>query len=261
MEEKKVVFVTGGSRGIGKEVALKYAQNGFNIVTNYVSDKTDVEKLKKEFEENNIEALVLKADVSKQEEVEKVVNEVEEEVGPVSVLINNAGFGLMEDFLDFDMDRAEAMFRVNVLGLMYATKYVATKMAERQVGAIINIASMAGKMATPKSTVYSATKFAVLGFSNALRLELKPLGISVMTVNPGPIRTEFFDKADKTHNYLNSLGNIVLDPEEVAYKIVSKIGTSRREVNLPYYMEVAHHLYEVFPHMADYLTGGIFNKK
>ena len=62
MEEKKVVFVTGGSRGIGKEVALKYAQNGFNIVTNYVSDKTDVEKLKKEFEENNIEALVLKAD-------------------------------------------------------------------------------------------------------------------------------------------------------------------------------------------------------
>ena len=182
-------------------------------------------------------------------------------MGPVSVLINNAGFGLMEDFLDFDMDRAEAMFRVNVLGLMYATKYVATKMAERQVGAIINIASMAGKMATPKSTVYSATKFAVLGFSNALRLELKPLGISVMTVNPGPIRTEFFDKADKTHNYLNSLGNIVLDPEEVAYKIVSKIGTSRREVNLPYYMEVAHHLYEVFPHMADYLTGGIFNKK
>ena len=120
---------------------------------------------------------------------------------------------------------------------------------------------MAGKMATPKSTVYSATKFAVLGFSNALRLELKSLGISVMTVNPGPIRTEFFDKADKTHNYLNSLGNIVLDPEEVAYKIVSKIGTSRREVNLPYYMEVAHHLYEVFPHMADYLTGGIFNKK
>ncbi|MYY55653.1 SDR family NAD(P)-dependent oxidoreductase [Ligilactobacillus salivarius] len=257
----KVVLITGASGGLGEQIAYQVAKKGAIVVAcARRKEKLDVvvencQNLSKRL------AYAYQLDISKPEEVEKVVNEVEEEVGPVSVLINNAGFGLMEDFLDFDMDRAEAMFRVNILGLMYATKYVATKMAERQVGAIINIASMAGKIATPKSTVYSATKFAVLGFSNALRLELKPLGISVMTVNPGPIRTEFFDKADKTHNYLNSLGNIVLDPEEVAYKIVSKIGTSRREVNLPYYMEVAQHLYEVFPHMADYLTGGIFNKK
>ena len=75
-------------------------------------------------------------------------------------------------------------------------------MIEAGQGHIINVASMVGKMATAKSTVYSATKFAVLGFSNALRLELKPLGVAVTTVNPGPIQTEFFDKADPTGTYL-----------------------------------------------------------
>ena len=85
-------------------------------------------------------------------------------------------------------------------------------MAERRQGHIINIASMAGKMATAKSTVYSATKFAVLGFSNALRLELKPLGVAVTTVNPGPIETNFFDKADPSGSYLEKVGQIVLEP-------------------------------------------------
>ncbi len=81
-------------------------------------------------------------------------------------------------------------------------------MAERRQGHIINIASMAGKMATAKSTIYSATKFAVLGFSNALRLELKPLGVAVTTVNPGPVATDFFDKADPSGSYLEKVINL-----------------------------------------------------
>ena len=86
------------------------------------------------------------------------------------------------------------MFEVNVLGMMVLTQQVAIQMAEQKHGHIINVASIAGKIATPKTAVYSATKFAVLGFSNALRLELKPLGINVTTVNPGPIETAFLTK-------------------------------------------------------------------
>lgn len=130
-------------------------------------------------------------DVESPEQIEKLVEEVENDLGPIDVLVNNAGFGLMEDVLDFEMKTVEKMFRVNVLGLMYLSKYTALKMAARKRGAIINVASVAGKIATPKSAVYSATKFAVLGYSNGLRLELKPLGISVLTVNPGPVNTEF----------------------------------------------------------------------
>ena len=205
------------------------------------------------------------ADLKDKAGCQKLCEDLKAKTDRLTVLINNSGATWGAPWDDFPESGWDKLMALNVKSIFYVTvgchellKKGATAL---KPSTVINIASMAGKIATPKSTVYSATKFAVLGFSNALRLELKPLGISVMTVNPGPIRTEFFDKADKTHNYLNSLGNIVLDPEEVAYKIVSKIGTSRREVNLPYYMEVAHHLYEVFPHMADYLTGGIFNKK
>lgn len=123
--------------------------------------------------------MLFKVDVSIPNQIERVVEKVESSIGPIDVLVNDAGFGLMKEALDFDMAIAERMFRVNVLGLMYMSKYVALHMAERRRGAIINIASIAGKIATPKASVYSATKFAVLGYSNALRLELKPLGISV----------------------------------------------------------------------------------
>ena len=119
------------------------------------------------------------------------------------------------------------MFEVNILGMMVLTQKFAIDMAERRQGHIINIASMAGKMATAKSTVYSATKFAVLGFSNALRLELKPLGVAVTTVNPGPIETNFFDKADPSGSYLEKVGQIVLEPAKLAKYVNPQYETSK----------------------------------
>jgi len=159
------------------------------------------------------------------------------------------------------MNLAEKMFRVNVLGMMYVTQLVAIQMAERKQGHIINIASQAGKIATPKSTIYSATKFAVMGYSNALRLELKPLNIYVTTVNPGPIETNFFDIADESGNYLEKVGRMVLNPVMVANRIVELIGTSKRELNLPYLMEVAGKLYSLFPRTGDFLALTFFNNK
>ena len=90
MEEKKTVFVTGASRGIGKEVALKYAENGYDVIINYVSDKTDVEALEKEFKEKGADTLILKADVSNPEEVQNVVDKAIEKFGKIDVLVNNA---------------------------------------------------------------------------------------------------------------------------------------------------------------------------
>ncbi|MDA5641656.1 SDR family NAD(P)-dependent oxidoreductase, partial [Staphylococcus aureus] len=158
------------------------------------------------------EAYAFKGDVSNPESVDELYEKVMEEVGRVDILENNAGFGIFEDFLTFDLGKAYDMFEVNILGMMVLTQKFAIDMAERRQGHIINIASMAGKMATAKSTVYSTTKFAVLGFSNALRLELKPLGVAVTTVNPGPIETDFFDKADPSGSYLEKVGQIVLEP-------------------------------------------------
>ena len=136
------------------------------------------------------------------------------------------------------------MLQLNLNTLIKITQHFVPRFIEDKGGVIVNIASQAGKSATVKSSVYSATKFGVLGYSNALRLELKPYGIHVMTVNPGPIATDFFDKAEPTGKYLEQLGSVVLDP-----------------VNLPKTMNFASKLNVLFPKIGDKLLGSIFNKK
>lgn len=136
-------------------------------------------------------AYAFPVDVGDPVAIEAAVDQIHETVGPVDVLVNAAGFGHFENAFDTDMRLVERMFRVNVLGVMYLTKLLGRDMAISGQGQIINVASMAGKMATPKSAIYSATKSAVIGYSNGLRLELKPFGVHVTTVNPGPIATDF----------------------------------------------------------------------
>ena len=144
---------------------------------------------------------------------------------------------------------------------MTFSRLMAEKMVEQGHGHIINIASMAGKIATANSSVYAATKFAVIGFSDALRLELADKGVYVTTVNPGPIETSFFDQADPSGAYLESVKKFVLSPKYVAKKIVRILGKNKREVNLPRLLAVAHKGYTLFPKIADYLARTSFNYK
>lgn len=195
------------------------------------------------------------------EEIAQVVDGVLTEFGAIDGLVNNAGFGHFAEAVDLDMEIAERMFRVNVLGLMHITKRVARHMKERRQGHIINIASQGGKSATPKSTCYPATKFAVIGYSNALRLELKPHGVHVTTVNPGPINTDFFTAADQSGDYLKRVGFVILDAERVAQRVVGAMRRPRREINLPWIMEFAYRFYVLFPHLGDFLALHLFDLK
>ncbi|MBN7275638.1 SDR family NAD(P)-dependent oxidoreductase [Ligilactobacillus pobuzihii] len=257
----RIVLVTGASSGLGEQVAYQAALKKAIVIV-CARRKDRLEKVAEVCRKlSGRLSLAYELDVSDPAQIEHVVNEVESSVGPIDVLVNNAGFGLMENAVDFPMDIAEKMFRVNVLGMMYMTKYTALQMAERQRGAIINVASIAAKIQTPKSAVYSASKAAVLAYSNALRLEVKELGISVLTVNPGPIQTHFFDFADRTGHYLDNISSFVLDPEVLAAKIVNTIGTGKRELNRPLVMEAAYHAYQLFPRVGDFLTSTLFNKK
>lgn len=257
----KVVVVTGGSAGLGEEICYAAAKKGAIIVT-CARRMTLLEKVRAKCLALGAQAaFAYELDIADPENVQKVTTEIFQEVTTVDVLVNNAGFGLFESFIETDLAVARKMFNVNVLGLMTFTQQVAVKMAEQRAGHIINVASMAGKMATAKSTIYSATKFAVLGFSNALRLELKPLGIAVTTVNPGPIKTNFFDIADPKGSYLASVDRFVLDPVVLAQEIVRHMGTTKREINRPLIMEGAARLYTLFPHIGDFLAGKVFDKK
>lgn len=257
----KIVVVTGGSAGLGEQICYEAAKRGAIVVV-CARRINLIGKVKEACETlSGKPAFSFQLDIADPENVEHTFQRIIEEVGTIDVLVNNAGFGLFENFMDTDLTLAKNMFDVNVLGMMVFTQKAAILMAEKGAGQIINIASMAGKMATAKSTIYSATKFAVIGFSNALRLELKPFGISVTTVNPGPIKTDFFEKADPSGDYLASVDLFVLEPNQLAQEIVHAMGTNKREINRPRIMEGAYRLYTLFPHLGDTLAGGILNKK
>jgi uncharacterized protein len=150
---------------------------------------------------------------------------------------------------------------VNVYGLVASTKMVLPAMMQRKKGHIINIASQAAKISTPKSSLYAATKHAVLGFTNSLRLEVKEHNIYVTSVNPGPMKTEFFTIADKEGNYIKNVGRWMLDPNKVAKIIVDSMLTSRREINLPGWMNAGSTLYQLMPKLVELLAGKAFFKK
>lgn len=259
--EGKTVYITGASSGIGKEMAYEAAKSGATVILSARREDILLEVKKVCEELSTKKAYVFPMDISKPDSIEETVKQIEKKVGPVDVLINNAGLGYTNEFLQFDMEKAEQIFRVNVLGLMYLTQLIAIKMADRQSGHIFNVASIAGKVATPKTAVYSASKFAVIGFSNALRLELKPLNVKVTTINPGPVETAFFDEFDPEREYLENIKQFVLTPEKVAYKTIQAVGKNKREINLPYILGGAARLYQIFPKFGDFLTYTLFDKK
>ena len=257
----KIVVITGASGGLGKEIAIQTAKLGARVVL-LARSMDKLEALRRMLIESyKIEAYAFQLDVANLNAVKDVFSQIVHDVGEVDILVNNAGYGIFKEAIETDPVEAKAMFDVNVLGLMACTSSVLPTMKRHKSGHIINIASQAGKMATPKSSLYSATKFAVLGYSNALRMELKKDHVFVTTVNPGPIATDFFETADESGNYIKSMGKIILKPEAVAGRIAAAMFTNKREINLPGWMEFASKLYNLFPKTVEFIGKRAFFKK
>lgn len=260
LNEKNIV-ITGASGGIGAEMARLCAARGANLVL-LARSLDRLELLKHELQSQfGVSVLISRLDVGDKDEVQRVFKHVLSQIGYVDVLVNNAGFGVFRHAHEASIDEIQTMFNVNVVGLMACTSMVLPGMRERRSGHIINIASQAGKIATPKSSVYSATKHAVLGYTNSLRMEVGDLGIYVTSVNPGPIATSFFDLADQEGTYVKNVKRYMLQPEYVAKQIVSRMLTKTREINLPRWMNVGSVFYALFPGMFERLGKNIFNKK
>ncbi|MBL3716371.1 SDR family NAD(P)-dependent oxidoreductase [Lactococcus garvieae] len=168
----------------------------------------------------------------------------------VDILINNAGFGEFEELENLSDEQIEEMFKVNTLDLMKLTRDLQPQTQ------VINIASMAGKLPTAKSTVYAASKAAVLAFSDALRLE-KP-ELIVTTVNTGPVRTKFHKD---NRAYLEKVGKNAISAAYVASKIEKALGKRKREINLPVQLAVVAKLRALFPRSVDFVGRKFFNYK
>jgi short-subunit dehydrogenase len=185
-----VVLITGASSGIGAATARLLARQGMRVVLT-ARRQDRLEALAREIEREGGAALAIPADLSDPSAREALVDQVEACWGPVEVLINNAGFGYYATVEDTPWEVVRRMFEVNILAMIHLTQRVVPGMRRLGRGHILNIASVAGYISTPPLTVYSATKFAVVGFSEGLRRELEPHGIHVTVISPGPVRTEF----------------------------------------------------------------------
>jgi len=257
----KNIIITGASGGIGAEIARLCAERGANLVL-LARGIDKLQALKGELESmHSVKVDVHQLDVSDTDAIKAMFGMVLSEIGHADILVNNAGFGIFDLAHEAKIEEIKSMFAVNVIGLMACTSMVLPGMKQRRSGHIINIASQAGKIATPKSSVYSATKHAVLGYTNSLRMELAEDNVFVTSVNPGPIATNFFNIADKQGTYVKNVERFMLQPEYVARQVVDRMMTKTREINLPRWMNAGSIFYSLFPRAFERLGKKAFNQK
>jgi 3-hydroxy acid dehydrogenase/malonic semialdehyde reductase len=188
----KIIMITGATAGFGKATALKFAENGFNIIITG-RRKELLNKLEKELQTvGNIKTLSLNFDVRKKDEVESVIGNLPEEWKKIDILVNNAGLAVgLSHIQDGDTDDWDRMIDTNIKGLLYVTRAVAPLMITRNKGHIFNIGSIAGKETYENGNVYCASKSAVDALSKSMRIDMLKNNIKVTLVAPGMAETEF----------------------------------------------------------------------
>jgi short-subunit dehydrogenase len=183
--------------------------------------------------------VVLPCDVADREQSFSAAATARERLGPIDLLVNNAGYGHHRPFLEWDLDDMERLMQVNFLGTLYWTKALLPHMVERRRGWLLFMASVAGKIGVPDESVYAASKFATVGLAEALSIEVEEAGIHVLTVCPGTIRTPFFDQ-EALERMPPVAKRGMVDPEPLVDAIVNALATGKRELTYPRYIAAGY---------------------
>jgi 3-oxoacyl-[acyl-carrier protein] reductase len=222
--KNKVALITGSSRGIGKAIAIELASRGCSVIINYVHSEKEANSLKKHIINTyKVEALTIKADVSIEDEVKKMIETIIDKFGKIDILVNNAGIALDNNFNDKSIEEFKKVLSVNLIGTYLVSKYVSIPMLKDKHGKIINISSTNGiDTLYPNSIDYDASKAGVISLTHNLAKELAPF-VSVNTVAPGWVNTDMNDdlsplfKAEEINKiYLKRFA----EPQEIA-KVVA----------------------------------------
>ncbi|AIH04290.1 3-oxoacyl-[acyl-carrier-protein] reductase [Thermodesulfobacterium commune] len=218
----KVALVTGASRGIGRAIAYQLAKDGAEVVINYKGAEEKAKELATEIEKLGTKAYLSKFDVANPEEVQKAIKELEEAVGPIQILVNNAGITRDALFLRMKEEDWDLVIKTNLYSVFYVTKAVLPMMTKAKWGRIINISSVVAFSGNAGQTNYAAAKAGIIGFTKALALEVASRNITVNAVAPGYIETDMTKQLpEKVREAF--LQEIPLKrpgtPEEVAYLV------------------------------------------
>ena len=222
----KTVLITGGSRGIGKAVAIKFAENGYQIIINYVSDKTDTQQLKKELlQAGASDILLIKADVSNSEDVKNMVKKSIEKFEKIDVLVNNAGITKDNLLMRMSEEEFDKVIQINLKGTYLVTKEVTRYMMKKKKGSIVNLASVVGVAGNAGQCNYAASKAGIIGFTKSVAKELASRNIRANAVAPGFIETDMTNVLkDEIKENINS---------QIPLK---RMGTAREVAELVYFL-------------------------
>jgi len=220
----KVAIVTGARRGIGEAIALKLAEQGAKVIVTDIS-KEDCQKVVEKIETSGGEGLALKLDVKKEDEIKSVVEETKEKFGKIDILVNNAGIFIQNNLEEMETSEINKMLDINLRGSIMCIKNVLPGMKEQKYGKIINIASIAGFVGFDLSSIYCASKGALVNLTRELALDLGSYKINVNGVAPGVIATEMTkdmlsDEKVKSALLQNIPYNRIGKPEDIASAVV-----------------------------------------
>ena len=189
----KVAFITGGTRGIGKQIAIKLAKNGFDIALNYRKENDELKNTKNEIEESGVKCLAVQGDVTSFEDSERMVKEIFDHYERIDVLVNNAGITKDNLFVRMKKEDFEDVINVNLIGTFNVTKNIVPIMMKQKSGRIINISSVVGISGNAGQANYAASKAGIIGFTKSLAKELASRNILVNAIAPGFIETQMTD--------------------------------------------------------------------
>lgn len=239
MLEGKVALVTGASRGIGRAIAIELAKAGAEVIINYLGSEEKAREVKATIEGLGKKAHLARFDVSNPQEVIAAIKELETRIGPIHILVNNAGITRDTLFLRMKLEDWEAVLRTNLFSAFYVTQAVLPLMLKARWGRIINISSVVAFTGNPGQVNYAAAKAGLIGFTKALALEVASRNITVNAIAPGYIETDMTEKL----------------PEKVKEAFLQEIPLKR--AGLP--EEVAHLALFLASDQASYITGAVFH--
>lgn len=226
----RVIVITGASSGIGRQLAVEFAAHGA-IVVGCGRSIIKLKEALKEVRHTSPRSTMIGCDVSDAEQVRGMVKKILADYGQIDILVNNAGIGMRQAFIETSLETVEQLMRTNYLGAVYCTHEALPSMIARRIGHIVNISSAAGKIGTLNMAAYCGSKFALNGWSESLYHELKPLGIKVSVICPGPVQTDF--NRDFRDSEPKAPPAMVVTTDAVCREIIKAIESDKFEVVMP----------------------------